>query len=122
MRAGLALLAVSMLCAGFDWPSHPRDVDLSLLVLPNGRIEAVWYVPAGRGSPQIAVAWHRGERHTLTLWTRFRGRRWGRKTLIRSTPNPLVGKTVRLADVTGDGHDDLLVPVRCADSTPPTPA
>ncbi len=36
-------------------------------------------------------------------------------TLIRASPFPLVGRSVRLADVTGDGHDDLLVTVMCAD-------
>jgi hypothetical protein len=114
VRAALVVLAASVVSVGFAGPSNPHDVDLDLLVPPNGRIEAVWYVPAGRGAPQITVAWHRGERHVLTLWTRVRGDRWGRKTLIRSTRNPLVGRTVRLADVTGDGHADLLVTVLCA--------
>jgi hypothetical protein len=36
-------------------------------------------------------------------------------TLIRASPFILVGQAVRLADVTGHGHDDLLVTVMCSD-------
>src|SRR5437879_4641715 len=42
----------------FDGPPHARDLDVNDLVPANGRIDAVWYVAAGRGRGQVAVSWH----------------------------------------------------------------
>jgi hypothetical protein len=112
----------------FDGAGNPRDLDLDELVPAAGRLDAVWYVPAGRTRPQVAVAWHffdhravRGwndpRRYVLTLWSPERqtpgSARWVPHTLIRASPFVLVGRSVRLADVTRDGHDDLLVTVMC---------
>jgi hypothetical protein len=112
----------------FEGPRNPRNLDLSNLVPRSGRVDAVWYVSAGRTRPQVAVAWHFSDRHpvlgwsdprryVLTLWSpkseKPGSARWIPHTLIRASPFVLVGQSVRLADVTGDGHDDLLVTVMC---------
>src|SRR5690348_3799681 len=114
----------------FEGPPSSHDLDLGDLVPDRGRLDSVWYVPSGRGAPQIAIAWYfldrravvgwdDPRRYVLTLWSAERrtpgSARWVPHTLIRASPYPLVGRSVRLADVTGDGHDDLLVTVMCAD-------
>jgi hypothetical protein len=114
----------------FEGPRDPRDIDLNDLVPLAGRIDAVWYVPAGRTRPQVAVAWHFYDRrpvlgwndprrYVLTLWNPEKqtpgSARWVPHMLIRAAPFELVGRAVRLADVTRDGHDDLLVTVLCSD-------
>jgi len=121
----------------FEGPPHARDVDLNDLVPEQGRVDAVWYVPAGRGRGEIAISWHyaapravRGwpfrRRYALTLWhpehVRAALASWTPHTLIRASPFPIVGRAVRLADVTGDGHDDLLVTVECSDCNHATAA
>lgn len=121
----------------FDGPPHDRDLDLNDLVPGNGRIDAVWYVAAGRGRGQVAVSWHyvvsrdvRGwpfrRRYVLTLWhpedVTPGSAHWTPHALIRASPFPIVGQSVRLADVTGDGHDDLLVTVECSDCNHATAA
>jgi hypothetical protein len=112
----------------FVGPRDPRELDLNDLVPAAGRVDAVWYVAAGRTRPQVAVAWHfldrrlvlgwdDARRYVLTLWNPEKqtsgSARWQPHTLIRASPFALVGRSVRLADVTGDGHDDLLVTVMC---------
>jgi hypothetical protein len=114
----------------FDGPPRSHDLDLSDLVPAAGRLDSVWYVPSGRSVPQVAIAWHFPDRrpvvgwadrrrYVLTLWSPEKitpgSARWVPHTLIRASPFPIVGRSVRLADVTGDGHDDLLVTVMCAD-------
>lgn len=114
----------------FVGPPEPADINLSDLVPNAGRLDYVWYVPAGRTVPQVAVAWqfHSSERvlgwndqrrYVLTLWTPEHvtagSATWLPHTLIRSSPYSLVGRSIRLADVTADGHDDLLVTVMCGD-------
>jgi hypothetical protein len=109
---------------------NPRDLDLADLVPRSGRLDYVWYVPAGRAVPQVVVAWHFRDRrpvvgwddhrrYVLTLWSPEDvtpgAARWVPHTLIRASPFPLVGRSVRLADVSGDGHDDLLVTVMCSE-------
>ena len=116
--------------ASFDGPPNPRDLDLDDLVPAGGRIDAVWYVPGGRTHPQVAVSWHLRSRqavagwpdqrrYVLTLWNAERvtpgSAHWVPHNLIRRSPYPLVSRAVRLADVTGDGHDDLLVTVECSE-------
>ena len=105
--------------AGFD----PHDVDLEDVVPRGGVVDGVWFVPAGSTVPQLAVVWHRGRGQArlwnLTLWTpekvRYPGTRWRPQRLIQRSPIPIVdwegNSGVRLADVTGDGHADLLVSV-----------
>jgi hypothetical protein len=114
----------------FEGPRNPREIDLNDLVPRVGRIDAVWYVPAGGTRPQVAVSWHfldrrpvlgwtDPRRYVLTLWNPEKqtpgSARWVPHTLIRASPFTLVGQAVRLADVTRDGHDDLLVTVMCSD-------
>jgi hypothetical protein len=109
---------------------NPRELDLADLVPPQGRLDYVWYVAAGATVPQVVVAWRfqdlrpvigwsDSRRYVLTLWSPEDvtpgSARWVPHTLIRASPFPLVGRAVRLADVTGDGHDDLLVTVMCSD-------
>ena len=136
----VALLPVSTVTAAgqptrppvraFQGPRNPRDIDLNDLAPHGGRIDAVWYVPAGGTRPQVAVAWHffdrrpvlgwnDSRRYVLTLWNPEKqtpgSARWVPHTLIPASPFTLVGQAVRLADVTRDGHDDLLVTVMCSD-------
>jgi hypothetical protein len=112
-----------------EGPPDPHDLDLSDLVPTEGRIDHVWYVPAGSAKPEVVVGWHhqRGRRiaglnttrYVLTLWSPVRIRpgsaRWTPRALIPVSPFPFSGRSVRLSDVTGDGHDDLLVTIVCAD-------
>jgi hypothetical protein len=97
---------------------------VATLVPRGGTLEHVWYVPAARTVPEIVVAWsYRGRpvvgwndrrRYALTLWHPVAGA-WVPHVLVRESPFPITGRSVRLADVTGDGHDDLLVTVYCTD-------
>lgn len=113
-----------------DGSPSARQLDVNDLVPAAGRVDGVWYVPRGRGRPQVVVAWQFRDaravvgwpdrrRYVLTLWNRERvaggSAHWVPHTLIRASPFPIVGQAVRLADVTGDGHDDLLVTVLCSE-------
>jgi hypothetical protein len=103
----------------------PHDLDFTELVPSDGVVDSAWFVPAGRGELQVAVAWHRGTARSgedtrlwnLTLWNPegISGRRWVPYRLIVASPYPIrdsIGRSgVKLADVTGDGHADLLVSV-----------
>jgi hypothetical protein len=100
----------------------PHSLDLAGLVPRGGTVDGVWFVPAGLTRPQIAIVWHLrapraawawGGRWYLTLWspegkTRYDAVRWIPHQLIRSSPWPM---ELRIADVTHDGHADLLVSV-----------
>jgi hypothetical protein len=134
----LVLLAFAAICCSTaaayglapvaDTPD-PQSVDLAKLVPGDGKLDHVWYVPRGRTVPEIVVAWSfRGRpivgwperrRYAVTLWHPERitpvSAVWIPHTLIRESPFPLTGRSIRLADVTGDGHDDLLVTVYCTD-------
>jgi hypothetical protein len=126
--AGLAA-ALGASCATAGPPAHrivygggdPHSLDVASLVPSRSAIDGIWFVPAGRTQPQIAVVWRRregpadsygtGVRFSLSLWNP-EGRatwgsiRWVEHRLVRSTPYPIA---LRLADVTHDGHADLLV-------------
>ncbi len=113
----------------------PHDLDLTQLVPRGGLVDGVWFVPSGRGRAQLVVAWQHGtlrgrpatgyldqRRYVLTLWdpegSADHGRiRWVPHALVSGSPFPIVDyrghSAVRLADVTGDGHADLLVTVGC---------
>lgn len=108
----------------------PRDLDLADLVPSRARLNHVWYIPAGKTTPQVVTAWQFRDlrpvlgwddprRFVVTLWNPERvtraSARWVPHTLIRGSPFPLSGRSIRLADVTRDGHDDLLVTVACSD-------
>jgi hypothetical protein len=108
-------------------PQDPRELDLADLVPHAGRLDHVWYVPAGRGVPEVVVGWsYRGRhvpstlsdtRYALTVWHPDHltpgSARWNPQTLFAGSPFPFAGTSVRTADVTGDGHRDLLVTVLC---------
>ena len=110
-------------------PRDPRELDLADLVPPRGRIDHVWYVPAGRTVPEVVVGWsYRGRRvatilsdtrYALTVWHPDHvtpgSARWNSHTLFRGSPFPFGGTSVRTADVTGDRHRDLLVTILCND-------
>ena len=112
----------------------PHNLDLARLVPADGKVNHVWFVPAGKGRPQVVVAWQRGydyaakppptdkqlrqdpRRYLLTLWnpegrTEEGFTRWVPHLLVKSSPWPIGG--VNLADVTRDGHLDLLVGITC---------
>jgi len=105
----------------------PRELELGDLVPKGSRITHVWFVPAGSTVPQVVVGWsYRGrhvasapsdERYALTVWHPERvspgEARWQPQTLFRGSPFSLGWRSVRTADVTGDGHRDLLVTVEC---------
>jgi hypothetical protein len=116
--------------------ADPHDLDLSRLVARGGVIDHVWFVPAGRARAQLVVAWQRGSvrgtptrgyvdnrRYHLTLWDPQKTaldwqRKWMPHALVTDSPFPISDysgrSAVRLADVTGDGHADLLVTIGCA--------
>lgn len=106
----------------------PHDIDVGDVVPREGVVDGVWFVPAGTTVPQLAVAWHRGRGRSslwnLTLWTpekaRYPGTRWRPQRLIKRSPIPITdwegNSGVRLADVTGDGHADVLVSLGIPDS------
>ncbi len=110
-----------------DQPPDPKDLDLKDLVPPAGRIDHVWYVPAGRTVPEVVVGWSyrsrhvpstlTDERYALTVWhpdqVTAGSARWTPHTLFRGSPFPFRSTSVRTADVTGDGHPDLLVTIMC---------
>jgi hypothetical protein len=110
-----------------DRARDPRDLDLNDLVPARGRVDAVWYVPAGRTLPEVVVGWsYRGPHapsltsdrlFALTAWHPDQltagSARWTPHTLFRDSPFPFDSSSVRTADVTGDGHQDLLVTIRC---------
>lgn len=110
-----------------DESPDPRDLDLNDLVPSAGRIDHVWYVPAGRTVPEVVVAWSypgrrvlsapSDERYALTLWHPDHvtpgTARWTPHTLFQDSPFPFGSTSVRTADVTGDGHPDLLVTIEC---------
>jgi hypothetical protein len=110
-----------------DQPPDPKDLDLRDLVPGAGRIDHVWYVPAGQTVPEVAVGWSyhsrhvpstlTDERYALTVWHPDRmtpgSARWTPHTLFRGSPFPFRSTSVRTADVTGDGHPDLLVTIEC---------
>jgi hypothetical protein len=90
---------------------------LAIAAAHVGHIDDVWY---GRGQAVVAweyratrraPGWYDDHRYALTLWTRN-----GARTLIKGSPYAFVDhRAVRLADVTGDGSEDLLVTVMCGD-------
>jgi hypothetical protein len=121
--------------------ADPRELDLTDLVPRAGRINHVWFIPAGTGHAQIAVAWQQGtlrcapsptggcknaRRYYLALWNPEptadpAEKKWVPHVLVRRSWDHIngdrgstgSGSAIRLADVTGDGHDDLLITISC---------
>jgi len=129
----LCLTFVLVGCSGGHTPAGPASVPgaspaPSELVPAGGRIRHVWYVPAGRTVPEVVVGWsYRGRhvvsaispdvRYALTVWhpdqVSAGSARWTPHTLFKGSPFPFDSTSVRTADVTGDGHRDLLVTIEC---------
>lgn len=109
-------------------PADPHEFDLSLLVPRGARLRQIWVLHGGRRPDDMLIEWVRsttvslyGEafrdtvRWGLTLWTqtpRSRGYQAPWKgfavpllTLAPGAP----GLRVAVADVTSDGHPDVLV-------------
>jgi hypothetical protein len=113
-----------------DVSSDPHKLALVHFAPRGSVIDHVWFVPKGSSVPEVVVAWRMHfvgntdfglqDRSALTLWhpvARGAGRAtWVPHTLIRASPYPFADRrSVRLADVTGDGHGDLLVTIECAE-------
>jgi hypothetical protein len=119
----LLLLPTVLVVGGCTFPligSTPRDAPS---VPADGRIDHVWHVSAGTGVPETVVGWSRRARHVpgtltdrryeLTVWRRERPGHWMPTTLFTDSPFPFLESSVRTADVTGDGHRDLLITIEC---------
>jgi hypothetical protein len=109
-------------------PNDPHDFDLSQLIPRRSRLRQVWYLHGGREPDQVLVEWIQtpkvslygdelpsSVRWGLTLWTQAPLRANDFQAPWRGTPLPLIkwppgapGLQVRFADVTGDGHPDVL--------------
>lgn len=118
MKVWLLLPAVLVL-TGCTFPLVGSSRSDSRLVPAGGKIEHVWRVPAGTGVAEVVVGWSRrgcrlfkanpvGRCYALTVWRRNR-----HTTLFSHSPFPFQPTSVRTADVTGDGHRDLLVTIEC---------
>jgi hypothetical protein len=109
-------------------PNDPHDFDLSLLVPDRARLRQVWLVRGGRQADQILVEWIKARKASLygmdfsqnvswglTLWTQhpyrfsFQAPWKGVEVPVLRYPPGAPDLRVRLADVTGDGHADVLV-------------
>jgi hypothetical protein len=115
------LLLAALTLSGCTFPFVRSSARPARLVPPGGRLEHVWHVPAGTGVPEDVVGWSRrgcllfkgnpaGRCYALTVW-----RHDGHTTLFSHSPFPFQPTSVRTADVTGDGHRDLLVTIECND-------
>jgi hypothetical protein len=136
VKAGLLVLCALAVSGCTIQPlvrsSAPQPSDRLSLLPPNavptaGKVEHVWTVPAGTTVPELVVGWSRrdprcrlgdvnstGYCHGLTIWRRSRPGHWMPTTLFRRSPFPFKTTSVRTADVTGDGHRDLLVTIECS--------
>jgi hypothetical protein len=130
-RSGhVRLVGLEIVHAGRD----PHSIDLARVVPRGATLDRVWFVPAGGGLPQLVVASQRppgpnskhwgieGGRHwQLTLWNPEGadrvGIRWVPHVLIAASPFPIADyldrSALRLADLTGDRHSELLVTIGC---------
>lgn len=116
---GWLLLPAVLVLTGCTFPLSGSSRSDSRLVPAGGKIEHVWRVPAGTGVAEVVVGWSRrgcrlfkgnpvGRCYALTVW-----RHGGHTTLFSHSPFPFQPTSVRTADVTGDGHRDLLVTIEC---------
>jgi len=125
---GSSVVSVSVRPGAVEGPTDPHDLDLAALVPAAGRLDHVWYVPRGTSNPQVVVGWHHqlgrripgydSRRYVLTVWSPVRIRlgtaRWKPTTVVPVSPFSFDGRSIRLADVTDDGHDDLLTTIVCS--------
>lgn len=107
-----------------------RRLAISRLLPRQATLDHVWYSSGRSGTGEIVIAWHHSHGHRISGWNdprRYVLAVWHRtgagdgpsapllQTLIHASPFPLSDRSVRFADVTGDGRDDLLVTVVCSD-------
>jgi hypothetical protein len=116
---GWLLLPAVLVLTGCTFPLLGSSRSDSRLVPAGGKIEHVWRVPPGTGVAEVVVGWSRrgcrlfkgspaGRCYALTVW-----RHGDHTTLFGHSPFPFQPSSVRTADVTGDGHRDLLVTIEC---------
>jgi hypothetical protein len=110
-------------------PNDPHDFDLSLLIPHGARLRQVWFIHGGRQPDQVLVEWIRSRtvslygyefsdtvRWGLILWTQTPPRPANYQAPWKGVAIPLLklapgapNMRVGLADVTSDGHPDVLV-------------
>jgi hypothetical protein len=110
-------------------PNDPHGFDLSLLIPRGARLRQVWFLHGGRQADQVLVEWVRSRtvslyghhfpdtvRWGLTVWTQTPRRPGDYQAPWKGVAIPLLklapgapNMRVGLADVTSDGHPDLLV-------------
>lgn len=109
-------------------PNDPHDFDLSYLIPHGSRLRQIWFIHGGRLPDQVLVEWIRSTRTSLydmdlpddvpwglTLWTQtprkldYQAPWQGVAVhLLKVSPGaPLL--RIAIADVTSDGHPDVLV-------------
>jgi hypothetical protein len=101
----------------------PHAFDLSRLVPPGSRVEQVWFARSRKRHRQLLVEWTERHRHFLhghmypepfrwglVLWTEKSAVRWQAANIpiVRWAPPASNMLRIEFADVTGDGHPDLL--------------
>jgi hypothetical protein len=109
-------------------PNDPHDFDLSFLIPRRTRLRQVWFIRGGRQPDQVLVEWIRSGRISLyetdfpdtvrwglTLWTQtprrvdYQGPWKGVAIQLLKVAPGAPNLRVALADVTSDGHPDVLV-------------
>ena len=110
-------------------PNDPHDFDLSLLIPAGSRLRQLWFVHGGHAPDQVLVEWVRTTTVSLygyefsdavswgmTLWTQTPPRRADYQAPWKGVAIPLLrlapgapNMRVAVADVTSDGHPDVLV-------------
>jgi hypothetical protein len=110
-------------------PNDPHDFDLALLIPRGSRLRQVWFIHGGKARDQVLVEWIRSKtvslygedfsdsvRWGLTLWTQTPPRPADNQAPWEGVAIPLLrlspgspNMRVAFADVTSDGHPDVLV-------------
>jgi hypothetical protein len=110
-------------------PNDPHDFDLSLFIPPGSRLRQLWFIHGGQSADQVLVEWVRSKtislygddfsdavRWGLILWTQTPPAPANYQAPWRGVAIPLLrlapgapNMRVALADVTSDGHPDVLV-------------
>jgi hypothetical protein len=109
-------------------PNDPHDFDLSLLVPKGSRLRQIWFIHGGHATDQVLAEWIRSKnaslygeefsdavRWGLTLWTQTPRRPANYQAPWKGVAIPILRLSpgapnirVALADVTSDGHPEVL--------------